>query len=169
MNKNVFSLKRLQKEMKEINEQDDVQFSIGLADENNWYEWNITMEGPRNTIYDGHLFQACLKFPENYPLNPPKMSFITKMYHPNIFQNGDVCISILNSNTNTSNDESLFYKLDEGWKPSLGVKQIIYSVLSILSDPNTESPANSEASKDFSKNYETYKKKVQKLLRENEE
>ncbi|NXC92003.1 UB2R1 enzyme, partial [Cercotrichas coryphoeus] len=40
-------------------------------------------------------FQAHIKFPIDYPYSPPTFRFLTKMWHPNIYENGDVCISIL--------------------------------------------------------------------------
>ena len=162
----LFSLKRLQKELTEINQGDDIQFSAGLLNESNFFEWVLAIEGPPNTIYDGHLFEAVLNFQKDYPLTPPKMSFLTKMYHPNIFKSGDVCISILNSRPGNYFDEKSAL-MDENWKPTLGVREIVYSVLSMLTDPNHDSPANSEASHDYVHNFEGYKKKVFRLLREN--
>lgn len=44
---------------------------------------------------EGGIFNCKLKFPESYPDNPPKMKFVTPIWHPNVYQNGDVCISIL--------------------------------------------------------------------------
>lgn len=47
-----------------------------------------------------HLFflytiQAIMKFPQDYPYSPPSIRFITKVWHPNVYENGDLCISIL--------------------------------------------------------------------------
>lgn len=43
----------------------------------------------------GGYFKTQLKFPRDYPNNPPEMRFISKMWHPNIYADGKVCISIL--------------------------------------------------------------------------
>ena len=44
---------------------------------------------------EGGIFNAKMKFPEDYPDKPPKMKFVTPIWHPNVYPNGDVCISIL--------------------------------------------------------------------------
>ena len=54
--------------------------------------------------------------------------------------------------------------MDEKWKPVLGVKEIILSILSILSEPNTDSPANVEAAIEYRSNKDEYIKKVKNLL-----
>lgn len=51
--------------------------------------------GPNDTLYEGGFLRAELVFPPEYPLLPPKMRFLTKMWHPNIYDDGTVCISIL--------------------------------------------------------------------------
>lgn len=74
---------------------------------------------------------------------PPRMVFLNKMWHPNIFPDGRVCISILHPpQIDVTNEQET---LDEKWRPVLGVKEIILSVLSIINEPNLDSPANIEA------------------------
>lgn len=157
-----FSAKRLLRELEAINSAEDVTFSAGLVDDGNPFEWVVTIEGPPNTIYDGFHFQATLHFPQDYPMRPPKMTFQTRMYHPNIFKNGDVCISILNPPPShpVSND------LGGHWKPTLGAKEVILSVVSLLTDPNHDSPANSEASREYQHDFVSYKRRVQQYLEE---
>lgn len=36
-----------------------------------------------------------MKFPPDYPYSPPNLKFLTKVWHPNVYENGDLCISIL--------------------------------------------------------------------------
>lgn len=68
--------------------------SAGLVD-GNMFRWNIMFEGPIDSLYEGGVFNASLEFPADYPLKPPTMRFITSMWHPNIYPDGKVCISIL--------------------------------------------------------------------------
>ena len=72
------------------------------------------------------------------------MIFKTKMWHPNIYPDGKVCISILHppGEDNMNSQETA----EERWRPILGVEAILISVISILNDPNIESPANLDAS-----------------------
>lgn len=105
---------------------------------------------------------ALLEFPEEYPLLPPKMKFITEMWHPNIEPNGDVCISILHA---PGDDEFGYEKASERWSPIHTVESILVSVISMLADPNDESPANVDAAKQWRENYPEFKKKVRRLVR----
>jgi len=56
--------------------------------------------------------------------------------------------------------------MSEKWRPILGVEAILLSVVSLLSDPNLESPANIDASVQLKKKPDDYKKKVRKLVRD---
>ena len=51
--------------------------------------------GPPDTLFEGGFFRAKLEFPSNFPSMPPKMTFLSEMWHPNVYPNGVVCISIL--------------------------------------------------------------------------
>ena len=118
-------------------------------------------EGPPDTLYEGGFFKSTLKFPNDYPNNPPEMKFLTKMWHPNIYPDGKVCISILHPpGTDSMNAQET---ADERWRPILGVEQILLSVISMLNDPNIESPANIDAALEFRDKPADFKKKVRKL------
>ena len=59
-------------------------FSVGLVDDDSVYEWQVMIEGPEDTMYEGGLFPAILSFPPDYPNKPPTMRFTTKDFlHPN--------------------------------------------------------------------------------------
>jgi ubiquitin-conjugating enzyme E2 G1 len=123
---------------------DDLGASIGLVDDNDLFKWSVIFEGPEDTLYEGGYFKAEMKFPEDYPNNPPEMKFVSKMWHPNIYPDGKVCISILHPpGTDAMNAQE---KAEERWRPILGVEAILMSVISMLNDPNIESPANLDAS-----------------------
>lgn len=148
MNQKVFALKKLQTELKSnsqinsdiSNEVDAV--SCGLIDDD-YFKWSVMFQGPENTLYEGGLFSAEIDFPEDYPLNPPTMHFKSKMWHPNIYPDGKVCISILHPPVEDQMNE--MERMDEKWRPVLGVDAIIVSVISMLSSPNLDSPANIDA------------------------
>ena len=118
-------------------------------------------EGPEETLYEGGYFKSQLKFPSDYPNNPPTMTFISKMWHPNIYPDGKVCISILHPPGVDIHDAQ--EKAEERWRPILGVEAILMSVISMLNDPNLESPANLDASKHYRDEREAYNKKVRML------
>mgnify|MGYP006083080973 CR=1 FL=1 len=113
--------------------------------EDNFYEWEIIIQAPEDTLYEDGIFKAKLTFPLNFPFKPPTFIFKTQIYHPNIYHNGKVCISILHE----GKDEYGYESESERWRPVHTVNSIILSILSLLSSPNDESPANLDAAKDW--------------------
>jgi len=132
------------------------------------YEWEVIIIGPADTLYEGGIFRARLSFPEDYPLSPPKMRFITPMWHPNIYSDGAVCISILHP---PGDDQYGYEDSGERWLPVHTVESILLSVISLLSSdrPDTGSPANVDAAVEVRTNIEGYKKKVRRLARRSAE
>ncbi|KJH49927.1 ubiquitin--protein ligase [Dictyocaulus viviparus] len=66
-------------------------------DEENFFEWECLISGPEDTCFANGVFPARISFPQDYPLSPPKMRFTCDLFHPNIYQDGRVCISILHA------------------------------------------------------------------------
>ncbi|KAI9468377.1 Ubiquitin-conjugating enzyme E2 7 [Coemansia sp. RSA 989] len=156
---------KLQKELKgkfiELSKNDNSSFSVGLEDEENIFEWTVTLFGPPDTDYEGGMFKAVLKFPHDYPFEPPTMRFVSQMWHPNIYEDGRVCISILHSPVH---DSSGYEDISERWNPAQTVETILVSVLSMLSNPNDESPANVDAAIMWRSDKTAYKRKVQRCV-----
>ena len=71
-----------------------------------------------------------------------------------------MCISILHS---PGNDAMSGETADERWRPILGVEAILLSVISIMNDPNINSPANIDASVMYRDNRDAYNQKVRRL------
>ena len=117
--------------------------SVGLGDDENIFKWDLMIVGPPDTLYEGGFFQAKLEFPNDFPNAPPTMTFITSIWHPNVYEDGKVCISILHPPGDDAFNE--LETADVRWRPILGVESIIISVISMLSDPNDDSPANLDA------------------------
>ena len=62
---------------------------------NDYMKWEAVILGPDDTEWEGGVFNLKMEFGEDYPTKPPKVSFLTKMYHPNIYQTGEICLDIL--------------------------------------------------------------------------
>lgn len=157
---NTASGRILTKQLHEIQKDPQSPFSVGLIDDN-IYHWQVTIMGPEKTPYEGGAFPAQLDFPEDYPQNPPKMKFICPMFHPNIKNTGEVCISILHP---PGKDEFEYEHSSERWLPIHTVESILVSVVSMLSDPNCESPMNVEASRLFQNDKNEYNRRVRKTV-----
>ncbi|XP_053334547.1 ubiquitin-conjugating enzyme E2 R2 isoform X2 [Clarias gariepinus] len=142
------SQKALMLELKSLQEEPVEGFRITLVAESDLYNWEVAIFGPPNTLYEGGYFKAHIKFPIDYPYSPPTFRFLTKMWHPNIYENGDVCISILHPPVDDPQSGEL---PSERWNPTQNVRTILLSVISLLNEPNTFSPANVDASVMFRK------------------
>ena len=86
------------------------------------------MNGPNETPYENGKFKLEMFLPENYPMNPPKIRFLTKIYHPNIDRIGRICISTLKNE----------------WTPALQIRTVLLSIQSLLSDPNINDPLDTK-------------------------
>lgn len=142
------AVRALQLELKKINDEPVEGFQVRLANDDNIFEWQVAIFGPPGTLYEGGYFKALMKFPHDYPYSPPTVKFLTKMWHPNIYENGEVCISILHPPVDDPQSGEL---PSERWNPTQNVRTILLSIISLLNEPNTFSPANVDASVAFRK------------------
>lgn len=134
--------KRLLKEYQQLVKDPPPGIVAGPKDENNLFLWDCLIQGPPDTPYEGGVFNAQLEFPRDYPLSPPKLTFTPSILHPNVYPNGEVCISILHA---PGEDPNMYELAEERWSPVQSVEKILLSVMSILSEPNVESGANIDA------------------------
>lgn len=135
--------KRLLKDLSAIkNSSEKTIFASPL--ENNIFLWVAIILGPENTPFEDGTFNLVLIFDNTYPQNPPKVKFLSEMFHPNIYKNGELCLDMLKNR----------------WSPSYDVLGILISIQSLLNDPNIKSPANLEAADLFENNKFEYNKKV---------
>lgn len=124
------AFKRLASELKQITKEPNYFYSV-KPNESNFLIWNFILIGPEDTLYEGGMFNGEIIFPQNYPIEPPKVKF-NNMIYPNIHRNGDICISILHQGRDVYGYEKDY----ERWNPSHGVDSIMMSIISMLSEPN---------------------------------
>ncbi|KAM7058029.1 ubiquitin-conjugating enzyme E2 S [Molossus nigricans] len=100
----------------------------------------VTIEGPEGTPYAGGLFRMKLLLGKDFPASPPKGYFLTKIFHPNVGANGEICVNVL--------------KRD--WTAELGIRHVLLTIKCLLIHPNPESALNEEAGRLLLENYEEY-------------
>nr|XP_002125400.1 ubiquitin-conjugating enzyme E2 G1 [Ciona intestinalis] len=152
----------LKRQLNDLQKKPVEGFSAGLVDDENLFVWEIIVIGPVDTVYEGGFFKAHLSFPQEYPQRPPKLKFISEMWHPNVGKDGLVCISILHE---PGEDKFGYERAEERWLPIHTVESIMRSVISMLCDPNAGSPANVDAAKQYRENFPAFKKEVTRLVR----
>lgn len=99
----------------------------------------LVIKGPKDSPYEGGYFDFRIFMTSDYPSKPPMVNLRTKIYHPNISGRGDICLNILKE-TNEKVD---------GWSPTISLKNLAISLLSLLEEPNIEDPLNINVTKVF--------------------
>lgn len=139
--------KRIFKEMKDIEMNPVDNCTAGPVNMSlDMYLWQGTIIGPEKSPYEGGLFKLEIRFPVNYPFKPPYVTFITKVYHPNINSSGGICLDILK----------------DQWSPSLTIGKVLLSISSLLTDPNPKDPLVPE----IAKMYETNRQEFDRIAKE---
>ncbi|CAD8066113.1 unnamed protein product [Paramecium sonneborni] len=137
---------RIKKELKCLQDEPLDGFIINPLDENNLFHWKISFSGPLGSSYEKGVFHLDLQFPEDYPLKPPKIVFLTQIYHLNIdYKTGSICLEILRNN----------------WSQNLTVRNLLLSILALLFDPNPNSPLNDEINSIFKTDKKLYYQKAE--------
>ena len=90
------AMARIQSEIEKIEREPIENCTAGPVNPNDLFVWNATIMGPTDSPYQGGLFLLQIEFTPQYPFSPPKVSFTTKIWHPNINGKGSVGIDILN-------------------------------------------------------------------------
>ena len=84
---------RLKKELSEVGKNDTSGVNAKPIDPNNLRHLKGTLTGPQGTVYEGGVFEIDIIIPKQYPFEPPKMKYITKVWHPNVSsQTGAICL-----------------------------------------------------------------------------
>ncbi|KAI6181614.1 UBIQUITIN-CONJUGAT-2 domain-containing protein [Aphelenchoides besseyi] len=156
------ALRRLMTEFKQLRANPPEGIYAGPSDEENFFEWDCLITGPEGTCFENGVFTAKITFSEDYPLSPPKMQFTCDLFHPNIYPDGKVCISILHS---PGDDPTGYETSAERWSPVQSVEKILLSVVSMLAEPNDESAANVNAAKMWREDRQQFEAIADNLVR----
>ena len=129
------SIPRIEKELSVLNNSSIPNISAGPIN-NDITKWQGIIMGPEKTPYEGGIFVLDITFPKEYPFKPPKIYFVTKIYHCNVNSKGEICLDILKDN----------------WSPALTISKILLSICSLLSDPNPDDPLIPEIARLYKEN-----------------
>jgi ubiquitin-conjugating enzyme E2 A len=144
------AVRRLQQDLRQLLK-NKVEGIDASPSSDNIFVWNAIICGPEESVYESGAFQLQLLFPDDYPLRPPQVRFITKVFHPNVWwDNGLICVDILK----------------DGWLPSYDVLAILHSIRLLLIDPNPLSPANLEAALLYRDNRVEYNQRISQMIQD---
>lgn len=117
-------IRRLQTELGLMTRDPPAGCSAAPRSSNDLTLWDATIQGPDGSPYAGGVFKLQIKFSSEYPFKAPTVKFLTKVYHPNINKNGDICLDILKTQ----------------WSPALKISKVLLSISALLTDPNPDDP-----------------------------
>jgi len=122
---------RLFKEYKEVQREKSADPDIQLiCDDSNIFKWTALIKGPSETPYEGGVFQLAFAIPEQYPLLPPQVRFLTKIFHPNVhFKTGEICLDILKN----------------AWSPAWTLQSVCRAIIALMAHPEPDSPLNCDS------------------------
>lgn len=103
---------------------------------NNPRHFDVVIEGPKDSSYAGGWFHLEVYLPQSYPMDPPKVHFLTKIYHPNVDRVGRICLDILKSQ----------------WTPALLLPKVMQSIQLLLQDPNPDDPLETHIADHWKRN-----------------
>jgi len=104
--------------------------------EDNLRYFNVIIAGPAGSPFEGGIFKLELFLTEDYPMAPPKVRFLTKIYHPNIDKLGRICLDILK----------------DKWSPALQIRTVLLSIQALLSAPNPDDPLANDVANHWKEN-----------------
>jgi len=136
-------VKRLEKELQDIRALSTGSSVTADSVEGDLTHWKGHLIGPEGTSYSGGHFDIDIEIPVDYPYNPPKMKFDTKIWHPNISsQTGAICLDVLGKE----------------WSPALTIRTALLSIQALLSSPEPDDPQDAEVAEMFKNDRELFTK-----------
>ena len=143
------AIKRINKELQDLGKDPPAGCSAGPIDESDLYTWQASIVGPDDSPYAGGVFFLNIHFPTDYPFKPPKITFSSKIYHPNINSNGSICLDILK----------------DQWSPALTISKVLLSISSLLTDANPDDPLVPEIAKLYKEDRAAFEEKAREWTR----
>ena len=138
---------RLQRDLEEVYSMKDIV--ITFPDQNNIQKFHVRMK-INHGIWAGGNFDFVFTIPNDWPIARPEVKILTRCWHPNIAEDGPVCLNILRDN----------------YTPVMSVSHLIAGLQFLFDQPNPQSPLNFDASQQYLQNYEAFKSKAEQYKEE---
>lgn len=145
--------RRLSKELSDIRQAPIKNFRGIQVDESNMFTWQGYIV-PDSAPYDKGAFRVELIFPAEYPFKPPRITFKTKIYHPNVDEKGQVCLPIISA---------------ENWKPATRADQVLKALITLVTCPEPEHPLRADLAEEYCKDRARFMKNAEEFTKKHSE
>ncbi|XP_037694325.1 ubiquitin/ISG15-conjugating enzyme E2 L6 isoform X1 [Choloepus didactylus] len=142
--------KRVAKELEDLQRSPPRYLRNLFSDDANVLVWHMLLL-PDQPPYNLKAFSLCIIFPPDYPFKPPMLKFTTKIYHPNVDENGQVCLPIISN---------------ENWKPCTKTCQVLEALNGLVNKPELGQPLRVELADLLTQNPELFKKNAEEFTRQ---
>lgn len=141
--------RRLMKELQDIRKAGLKYFRDIQVDEQNILQWQGLLV-PEAYPFNKGAFRIEIIFPAEYPFKPPKITFKTRIYHPNVDEKGQVCLPIV---------------AVENWKPATRTEQVIQALVSLINEPEPDHPLRGDLAEEYSKDRKKFFKNAEEYTK----
>lgn len=134
---------RIQREFKEVVKSEEGANNLIKLDllDDTFSRLRGRINGPPDTPYEGGTYELDIVIPETYPFNPPKVKFLTKIWHPNISSvTGAICLDILK----------------DQWAAAMTLRTVLLSIQALLASPEPDDPQDAVVANQYKEKHETY-------------
>eukprot|EP00211_Chloroparvula_japonica_P009296 CAMPEP_0119147362 /NCGR_PEP_ID=MMETSP1310-20130426/40242_1 /TAXON_ID=464262 /ORGANISM="Genus nov. species nov., Strain RCC2339" /LENGTH=154 /DNA_ID=CAMNT_0007139329 /DNA_START=95 /DNA_END=559 /DNA_ORIENTATION=+ len=121
---------RLLKELRQMEKEPCNEIILKPKNDSDLFVWAGWIRGPPDTPFENGLFELDIQIPSRYPLQPPVIRFVTRVFHPNIhWETGEICLDLLKN----------------AWSAVYTLENVCRSIMTLLAHPEPDSPLNCDA------------------------
>lgn len=139
---------RLKRELARMESNPPSGISVCPKEDNKLNVLEAVLLGPENSPYSEGIFKLEILVPDSYPFAPPSIKFLTKVYHPNIDDNGRICLDLIKMPPKGC------------WKPTIGIEGLLIAVKMLLQNPNPGDPLMADIAQEYMNERAEFEKKA---------
>jgi ubiquitin-conjugating enzyme E2 T len=142
------SLSRLKKELEMLQTDPGPGISAWVVDDANILNLEAQIEGPEDSPFKEGTYRLSVHVPERYPMEPPRVRFMTPIYHPNIDSEGRICL------------DTLKMQPQGCWSPSININTVLLTIRVLMAQPNAEDGLVPDITEEYKRDVNMWKKKA---------